>query len=61
MYMLHFRCKIVDKHLGQLCLKHYETRFIRLNAEKAPFLSERLKIKMMPTILMCKDSVVIDR
>lgn len=56
-----FRCKIVDKHLGQLCLKHYETRFIRLNAEKAPFLSERLKIKMMPTILMCKDSVVIDR
>jgi len=56
-----FRCKIVDKHLTQLCEKHYETRFIRLNAEKAPFLTERLKIKVMPTILMTKDTVVCDR
>lgn len=56
-----FRCKIVDKHLAQLCLKHFEARFIRLNAEKAPFLTERLKIKVMPTILMVKDTNVIDR
>jgi len=56
-----FRCKIVDKHLGELCKKHFETRFIRLNAEKAPFLTERLKIKTMPTILMVKDTNVCDR
>ena len=56
-----FRCKIVDKHLSQLCEKHYEARFIRLNAEKAPFLTERLKIKVMPTVLMAKDAVVCDR
>eukprot|EP00116_Pleurobrachia_bachei_P009889 sb/3470151/ len=56
-----FRCKIVDKHLTELCTKHFEARFIRLNAEKAPFLAERLKIKVMPTILMVKDSNVIDR
>ena len=47
--------------MTQLCEKHYEARFIRLNAEKAPFLTERLKIKVMPTILMTKDSVVCDR
>jgi len=56
-----FRCKIVDKHLDILSKKHLETRFIRLNAEKAPFLTERLKIKVMPTILMVKDTNVIDR
>ena len=55
------RCKIVDKHMTELCTKHFEARFIRLNAEKAPFLAERLKIKVMPTILMVKDSNVIDR
>lgn len=55
------RCKLVDKHFETLCQKHYETRFIRLNAEKAPFLTERLKIRVMPTILLVKDTVVCDR
>merc|ERR1712150_441083 len=55
------RCKIVDKHLTELCKKHFEARFIRLNAEKAPFLTERLKIKVMPTILLVKDTNVCDR
>ena len=55
------RCKIVDKHMDILSKKHLETRFIRLNAEKAPFLTERLKIRVMPTILMVKDTNVIDR
>ncbi len=26
------RCKIVDKHLGQLCRKFFETRFIKVSA-----------------------------
>ena len=31
------RCKIVELHLQRICKEHLETRFIRLNAEKAPF------------------------
>ena len=47
------RCEIVDKHFYALARKHVETKFIRVNAEKAPFLVERLHIWMLPTIVCC--------
>jgi hypothetical protein len=56
-----FRCKIVDKHLQILAPKHMETRFCKINAEKCPFLTDRLKIKVLPCVLILKDSQVIDR
>ena len=31
------RCKIVDMHLRQICVQHPEARFVRIDAEKAPF------------------------
>jgi len=55
-----WRCEIVDKHLEKLAAKHLETRFIKLNAEKSPFLCERLNVVLMPTILMTKDSHTLD-
>ncbi|CAH0404205.1 unnamed protein product [Chilo suppressalis] len=33
------RCKIVDMHLKILCKKHVEARFVKLDAERAPFLT----------------------
>ncbi|EDV24653.1 Thioredoxin domain-containing protein 9 [Trichoplax sp. H2] len=56
-----FRCKIVDKHLAELAPKHVETRFIKINVEKAHFLVERLKVKMLPTIVLIKDGKTVDR
>lgn len=55
-----FRCKIVDKHLSLLAKKHVEARFIKLNVDKAPFLVERLKIRVLPTIILLKDANVKD-
>ncbi|XP_072541273.1 thioredoxin domain-containing protein 9 [Salminus brasiliensis] len=55
-----FRCKIVDKHLNVLAKKHLETKFIKLNVEKAPFLSERLRIKVIPTLALVKDGKTKD-
>jgi len=55
-----FRCKIVDKHLALLAPKHLETKFLKINAEKSPFLTERLKIKVMPTICLVRDSKTVD-
>ena len=55
-----FRCKIVDKHLNILAPNHLETKFIKINAEKCPFLVERLRIKVMPTICLAKDGKTID-
>jgi hypothetical protein len=38
-----FRCKIVDKHLAVLANKHVETKFCKINADKCPFLTTRLR------------------
>ena len=49
------RCEIFDKHMALLAPKHLETRFVKLNAEKAPFLCERLQIRVIPTLLLIVD------
>ncbi|XP_014223981.1 thioredoxin domain-containing protein 9 [Trichogramma pretiosum] len=54
------RCKIVDMHLKILCRKHLETRFVKLDVEKSPFLTERLRIKVIPTIALVVDSKTKD-
>lgn len=55
-----FRCTILDKHLCALAKKHLETKFIKLNVEKAPFLTERLRIKVLPTMALVKDGKTKD-
>ncbi|XP_077302756.1 phosducin-like protein 3 [Arctopsyche grandis] len=54
------RCKIVDMHLKILAHKHIETKFVKLDVERCPFLTERLRIKMIPTISLVKDSKTKD-
>ena len=46
------RCKIVDHHLKILAKKHIEAKFCKLNVEQCPFLTERLRIKVIPTIAL---------
>lgn len=55
-----FRCKIFDKHLSLLAPKHLETRFVKVDVERAPFLCERLKIKILPTLLIVINNVTKD-
>merc|ERR1719193_755962 len=50
-----FRCKIIDKHFQILAKKHIETKFCKINAEKTPFLCERLKIRVIPSVLLIKN------
>ena len=50
-----FRCKIFDKHFNILAKKHLETKFCKINAEKCPFLCDRLKIRVIPTVLCIKN------
>lgn len=64
--VLHFykdgstRCKIVDHHLKILCAQHLETRFVKLNVTRFPFLTERMKIRVIPTIVSIVDSISKD-
>lgn len=53
-------CKVVDKHLSILAKQHIETRFVKINAEKSPFLAEKLKIIVLPTIALIKNTKVDD-
>lgn len=55
-----FRCKIFDKHLRLIAAKHVETRFVKINAEKCPFLTDRLRIKVIPTLALIKDAKTKD-
>ena len=50
------RCKIFDKHLNILAHKHHETKFAKINAEKCPFLTDRLKVRVIPTLVLIKVS-----
>ncbi|XP_013779565.1 thioredoxin domain-containing protein 9-like [Limulus polyphemus] len=55
-----FRCKIVDKHLAALARKHIETKFCKIDVEKSPFLTDRLRIRVLPTIVLCKNAITKD-
>ncbi|KAI7740171.1 hypothetical protein M8C21_009619 [Ambrosia artemisiifolia] len=59
-YRENWPCKVVDKHLSILAKQHIETRFIKIQAEKSPFLAEKLKIVILPTIALIKNAKVDD-
>lgn len=50
-----WRCQIFDKHLAELARTHLETRFVKINIEKSPYLAEKLRIVMLPTVMLIKD------
>ena len=55
-----FRCKIVDKHLALLAPRHVETHFVKIDAEKCPFLIERLHVVVLPTVCLVKSGKTVD-
>ena len=46
------RCKIIDKHLNIIAQNHRETLFVKINAEKTPFFTAKLNIRVLPTIIL---------
>lgn len=54
------RCRILDMHLKALAAKHVETRFVKLDAERAPFLTARLKIRVIPTLALVRENKTKD-
>ncbi|KAF9360418.1 hypothetical protein BGX34_007784 [Mortierella sp. NVP85] len=55
------RCMIVDRHLEALAKKHIMTRFIKIKVEDAPFLVEKLQIKVLPCVISFTDGIAVDR
>lgn len=55
------RCKLMDNHLRTIAPLHPETRFVTINADKAPFFVEKLGVRILPTLILFKDGVAINR
>ncbi|KAF9436514.1 hypothetical protein BGZ76_003732 [Entomortierella beljakovae] len=55
------RCMIVDKHLESLAKKHIKTKFVKIKVEDAPFLVEKLQVKVLPCVIAFTDGLVVDR
>ncbi|KAI8384053.1 thioredoxin-like protein [Blakeslea trispora] len=45
------RCKIMDSHLETLAKKYYDTRFIKIDVQNAPFLVEKLQVRVLPCVM----------
>ena len=55
------RCKIVDKHMKLLAPKYFGTRFLGLNAPECAFFVAKLKVQMLPCVVLFKNGVAFDR
>ncbi|KAK7732522.1 hypothetical protein SLS53_008407 [Cytospora paraplurivora] len=55
------RCRIMDQKLEALAPKHFDTRFISINVENAPFLVNKLKIKVLPCVIAFINGLEVDR
>ncbi|KAF9401536.1 hypothetical protein BGZ94_005181 [Podila epigama] len=55
------RCMIIDKHLEALAKKHGKTKFIKIKVENAPFLVEKLQVKVLPCVISFTDGMAVDR
>ena len=38
------RCKVMDLRLSELAPRHLESKFLRIDAEKAPFFVQKLQV-----------------
>ncbi|KAK6924404.1 Thioredoxin domain [Dillenia turbinata] len=56
-----YRCKIMDKHLKSLAPRHLDTKFIKLDAENAPFFVTKLAIKTLPCVVLFRNGIAFER
>lgn len=46
------------EHIGRIAEHHLETLFTTLDADKAPFLGDRLNIRVLPSLILVKNSEI---
>ncbi|RNF07347.1 Thioredoxin domain-containing protein [Trypanosoma conorhini] len=54
-------CRVVDHRLSELAQRMLSVKFVKLDAEKSPFLVERLHIKTLPCCVLFHHDVAVDR
>ncbi|XP_078444812.1 thioredoxin domain-containing protein PLP3B-like [Wolffia australiana] len=56
-----YRCKIMDKHLKSLAPRFVDAKFIKLDAENAPFFVTKLAVKTLPCVILFRKGIAVDR
>ena len=55
------KCKVMDMHIQKIAPKHKECKFLKLDAEKAPFFVTKLAIKVLPTLCLFINGVLQEK
>lgn len=55
------RCKIMDRHIGDIARADMSTKYVKVNVASSPFLVEKLKITVLPCLVIFFKDVAIDR
>lgn len=55
-----FTCKIIDKHLEKIAYDNNDIIIFKIDVDCASFLVKKMKIQVLPTIVIFKDGVVTD-
>lgn len=55
------KCKVVDLRMGELASKYLETKFARIDAQRAPFFVEKLQIRVLPTVVFFVNGSSVDQ
>ncbi|KAK7197757.1 Phosducin/Thioredoxin [Novymonas esmeraldas] len=54
-------CKVMDRRLSELSRTLLAVKFVKIDAERAPFLVERLHVTTLPCCLLFLNDVCVDR
>ncbi|EAN31413.1 Thioredoxin family protein [Theileria parva strain Muguga] len=49
------RCAYLDSHLIKVADSHFDTKFIKVNVEKTPYICEKFNIWCIPTLMIIKE------
>lgn len=55
------RCALLDRHLTVLARLHPTTLFLKANVLNCPFLTQKLKVTVLPCLITFKDGVSKDK
>ena len=55
------RCKVMDARLQDLAPSFMSAKFVKVDVQKAPFLVDKLKVTMLPCVVIFRNDVAIDR
>lgn len=55
------KCQTMDHHLKRIAPLHTTCKFLRMDAEKAPFFVQKLRVRTLPTLLIFRHGQFVSR